>query len=345
MPIALLFVYPLAVFWTSGEFLPISEVVARQQGSGEQDMLYESGFSSVPERYYKLLSTRARNPEVIALGKSRITSLSSDNFKNPQFFYNAGRAVYSTSELISFLNAIPSDSLKVILLDISGMQEDDPETNADTSEVSVIGRVKSFFSGWWRQIYVYRAQQKYSLHSLMQAEDSSHSIGISSLNNGSGYRPDGSHAWGNANRLVAIKAAAPGEIAAQVARIVSGGGGFEYGTTTPRDRVEDLAGFLALCRLRHIIVIGYLSPLPKELYVRMNTLTDAYGHTFREMPLFYKDLFEDYGSHFYDLRDPKLTNTTDSNFYDAVHIDDIAARKVLLFLSAREPFLSAYVKK
>ena len=83
LPVVAIFILPFFVFINSGEFTPLSEVVARQ--NKDPNILYRLAYDNNAFAY-KLATAKARNPEILALGTSRGMQFRSGFFKNPAAF-------------------------------------------------------------------------------------------------------------------------------------------------------------------------------------------------------------------------------------------------------------------
>src|SRR4051794_12125503 len=93
----------------SGEFTPLNQIVTMQQGNSP--VLYGRAYK---DNYfsYKLLSTEARSPQILALSSSRINQFRSMFFnKDTAAFYNAAQSVQSIYQARQFLESLDPNRL------------------------------------------------------------------------------------------------------------------------------------------------------------------------------------------------------------------------------------------
>jgi hypothetical protein len=338
IPVLGIFIFPLAVFILAGELLPVSAIVRRQQQNPGRDILYQSAFTSYTEKPFKLLSTVARNPEIIALGLSQSLTFRSRFFRHEDAFYNAGRGVHSAADLSGYLNAIPRDgNLAVILFDATNLLYDAPAEN-EREQASAADMVRMFLSSGWRAAYLDYAAGKFSLRGLMRERNITGSIGLTALVHHTGIRADGSLSRGTVAEIMDMrKNARPMalQIADNIPEIE------KFSAVSPRN-LGEVEKFLALCRERNIAVIGYFSPYAREIYHAIWSLHDSHGEEFRTAPAVLTALFERYHYHFYDLRNLETIGSSDAELYDAGHLTEKGTLRLLLYLTAREPALAPY---
>lgn len=331
--------FPLAVFILGGELLPVSAIIRRQQQDPGREILYQSAFTSYTEKPYKLLSTITRNPQIIALGLSQTLTFRSYFFRREDAFYNAGRGVHAAADLSRYLNALPHDSnLRMILFDATNLLYD-AAAQDEREQAGVSDMLRMFLSSGWRAAYLDYAEGKFSLGELMRERNITRSIGILALARHAGFRADGSLSRGNTEDILAVKKNARPmslQIADNISEIEN------FSTVSPRNLAE-VEKFLILCRERNIDVIGYFSPYALEIYRAIQSLPDSHGKEFRLAPVVVTALFKQYGYHFHDLRNLEAIGSSDAELYDAGHLTEKGAIRLLLYLATREPALYPYL--
>src|SRR4051812_47220692 len=87
IPMLLILLLPIYIYWVSGELNTIDQIVNEQMNSSVPTI---TGFAYLNGAGYKFKSILRRKPEVLVLGTSRVMQFRSDFFKNPRSFYNGG---------------------------------------------------------------------------------------------------------------------------------------------------------------------------------------------------------------------------------------------------------------
>ncbi|MBI3442684.1 MAG: hypothetical protein HY007_02870 [Candidatus Sungbacteria bacterium] len=338
IPVLGIFIFPLAVFILGRELLPVSAIVSRQQQNPGQDILYQSAFTSYTEKPYKLLSTIARNPQIVALGLSQSLTFRARFFRREDAFYNAGRGVYSAADLSHYLNALPHDNnLAVILFDATNLLYD-AAVQDEHQQASASDMLRAFLSSGWRAAYLDYAAGKFSVRGLMRERKTTESIGLVALMHHAGFRADGSLSRGTLPEILDMrKNALP--MALQVADNIPE---IDKFSAVSLRNLAEVKKFLALARERNIVVIGYFSPYALEIYRAIWSLRDLHGEEFRAAPATLAALFERYQYHFHDLRNLETIGSSDAELYDAGHLTEKGTLRLLLYLTAREPALAPY---
>ena len=337
IPILGLFAFPFAVYLLGGEFVPVPTILDRQWSS-DKEVLYDSAFSYAPAIPYKILGTVRTDPEILALGLSRVLTIQSDFFKDPSVFYNAGSAVHIAPDLLTFMDRAASDTkLRVVLFDASNLLFDNPSDHIQ-DQSSLYDMLHQFLSSGWRQVYIDYADGSFSLSDLFQSGDASSSyIGLAAMRDHKGFRKDGSLDYGDAAELDKSKAALPSDIADNV-----------LNTTLARephfsaDNLAAIDQFLSICKQRGIYVIGYMSPYASEIYRKEQSLNDPAG-IYKTEPAYLSVVLKKYGFPFYDLKDLATIGSSDAELYNSIHSSGKGTLKLLRYLSEREPRLSDYL--
>ncbi len=343
MPIVMVFAFPFFVFFVSGEFLPATAVVERQNSS-TQNILYMPAFTGVNEKQYKILETIEHNPEIAVFGRSRTLTFRSDFFKNNGSFYNAGVPMSRVSELRDFLNHIPKDAkLKVVLLDVSGFLKDTPVPEGTVQGGQPLTGVELFLTSGWREVYLSYMNKKFTISDLLKEIEKLPSIGLYALITHGGYRADGSLSRGGPTEITSLMKEVQSQIRESVAGIIPGKDIASFDSAAAPENLIEIGKFLDACRARNIYVIGYLSPYALEVYQKIQSLPGEQGDAIRKVPDQLSSIFNAHGYDFYDLRDLRMIGSSDQELYDVAHPTEKATMKLLLSVTKKEPVLDDYV--
>jgi hypothetical protein len=345
IPIIALFIFPLIIFLKGGEGLPISNIVDVQQESSSS-ILYMSGLTAINDKYYKLLTSTKKNPEIVVFGTSRTLAFKSNYFKNIESFYNAGynaNASMRTADLLDYINNIPKDSkLHVILFDVSDFLN---SQNSASSEIknNILDSAHLFLTTGWHDIYTDFFKGNITIDKLYS---SSSNIGLTAIMHNFGYRNDGSLERGNISVVdkLKIQKDVSSQISEEVSAINSNQINFlDFGKTINQDNLSLIEKFLEICKSRNIYVIGYYPPSAIEIHDTMMSLKNDYGNTYKEVPGIFSSLFKKYDYNFYDARDITSIGSSDSELYDPYHPTERATIKLLIYLANKEPNLKSYL--
>jgi hypothetical protein len=342
IPIVGVFAFPFAVFLLSGEFLSVASVINRQAAS-PSEILYYSGFSSASGKSYKTVGTEKYDPEIVVVGRSRTLTFRSIFFKDPAKFYNAGAPQHRASELSDYVNGLkPGNHLKVIMLDLSGLLEED-KVPPEVRRESTYSLINLFLTSGWRDVYSLYFDHKFSFGQVLEERKNHPAIGLYALITHSGYRPDGSMSRGDAAEMLALRNRAPALVEQEVAKINSEKSVFGYDTLVSDQNLAALKSFLALCKEKNIYVVGYLSPYAFEIYQKIESMEGPDGDRLRSVPPVISSIFAQHGFTFFDVRDIRLIGSSDDELYDAGHTTEKSTLKLLRYLAPREPHLASYL--
>lgn len=308
--------------FASGEMVPIHYVINRQM-NGKKNILFGLGYTN-RDAYFKTQMTICRDPEILALGSSRVLQIRKSFFQYPDTFYNAGLAARDAAEMQCFLEQLPeTNHLKIVIISIDQWSYNynytgelyDPDSSCfvDFS----LNKTLDFKNTMTKIINDY-VDQKLNILQLIQNNDR---IGVNAKVNKEGFLNDGSYYYG---RRFAEKDA-PNEswFSDTFQRIENGERRFEYGEKVNEEALLQMESFLKYCKQNKIYVIGFEPPFSASVFQRMQEKEAEYKYL-SEIPLKMKTLFERYQFEFYDYSDIRnLSCGSDSYFIDGFHGSDV----------------------
>jgi hypothetical protein len=127
------------------------------------------------------------------------------------------------------------------------------------------------------------------------------------------------------------------------AEIANGRDTFAYGTTTSPGSLAVLADFLALCKERGIVVIGFLPPYAPGLYDEVGSVDDAYAHERDNLGGDVRTIFDQYDFLFFDFSHAAAHGIAETEFIDPTHGSDKAYARILLDMATHDSVLTRYV--
>ncbi len=343
-PLILLFGFPFAVFWYSGEFTSLAAVIDSQQHD-PHPALFGRAYSN-PDKEYKLRLTLVRSPEVVALGTSRVMQFRESFFKSGTRFTNAGGAIVVADDFKKFLDELPAGhEPKVIIVGL------DPRFFNPAWDTPFVGTyhnpsfwtLHEFFTYGWRQFYsdMFHGKMKWD-HLLPRAGEGA-SIGINARMNHDGFRSDGSYYYGKFLGDPLFPERTREEIKSFVAGLLPGSRAVEYGREVSGMRLDSLDRFLQSAAKRHIAVVGFLPPHSRLLYDKIQSFPPEFRKSFTDLPISLRGLFAAQGFSFYDFSDVRSIGSSDDELIDVAHGSEKMYARVIIEMAQRDSGVAAFV--
>lgn len=348
LPLLMLFIPASAVLFLSGEFYSL-QAIEKQQQQGVPVVVGPAYSNFV--QVFKQESALLRRPTILALGNSHVEQFRSAFFKEPSSFYNATGAVGALSDLTFFVQGLGQHvpSIVVMSLDQGSFDPTQHEDHivrlnpftmhvgyADTVVESLIRQ-----QSWWK-LYRDYASGKFSLSDLASGGDVS-LVGLEARAGVGGYITDGSYHYGEKQSDQNAQEKTASDIAALAASI-SDTHGFAFGNTISPDAVRELRRFLEMCKEKHIFVIGFLPPLPQQVYRKLDSFPAAPYHAMlRELPEMLAGIYRDYGFDFYDFSQPASFGSSDKEMVNPYHGSEKMYLRMTLAMAQGSPMLKDMV--
>lgn len=313
LPIALYVAIGVVLPVYLGEYIPLRDIAQMQMG--EEQTVFGQGHRD-DFRIYKFISTELRQPNVLALGSSRVMQFRSEIFDNPSTFYNAGGGASNILEMQTFLEELPETYEPDLL--IIGIDQDwfNPNTTRIHSEVvenrggfnEVINYSRQMFSA----LLTHDFDWARLLNRRVPLRDDVRAIGVSAAIGGSGFRNDGSQ------RYYLSTDSTEERLADVVVRLETSGFRFEFADQYDTEAFATLVDLVERCRARGINVVGFLPPYPPSIYSRM--VENGNHHYMMSLSGAAADLFADNDYPFYDFGDGgEFVNLGDDTYIDGFH--------------------------
>lgn len=343
LPLMSVFVVPVVVIVLGKEYFSINQVIEAQtkHPDGLFGFVY-NGQSFIP---YKQLLVEKNNPEIIALGTSRVMQFRKEFFINQGGFINAGGGAKNLYDVRQFIQDLPETSdTKVVLL---GLDQDMFTSKENT--LSYVQKEDSSFDIWKqvlfvnvRKIYMDYMHQKYTLKNLIDQQESS-SVGIAAIVNGDGFRGDGSYRYGSILSEEGMVSRVRKQVKDTVLTIRHGRYASFMSSGREEKNMEVLRSVLELARSKNIEIIGFFPPYPQALYLHMKEGDNYYSDTINLLPKMVNSVMSNAGFVFFDFSDATVFGAPDSEFVDNIHASDKMHVRMLLVMAKESPALKKYV--
>lgn len=331
-----------------GESMPLAMVVATQQNS-EIPIIYRPQYGN-RDLPYKALSSDARQPEVMALGSSRVLQLRAELLtRNPDAFYNAGAPAWQIPQLRALLEQLdyPPEVL-IVGIDApwfnsayrgdesAGVTINPPN---DFGQLFAVNRsvMQDVFAGRppnWERVLTRRILPPDA------PETGQVALGLKAIQNGHGFRADGSEQYGDF--LIGKFLHAPSERERHIQWMRGGEQMYVYGDADALSEaaLAEWEALLAWCDAQGIRVIGFMPPFSPTLYDR---LVRRGNHAYIPALAARLDaMFDAHDDVFFNFSDGAAFGT-DDDFYDGWHGSErVYLRAYTTMLEAEQELLGTY---
>lgn len=285
-PYLILLIFLVIIISESREFYDIDEVIKNQINNEEE---YLFGRAYIPENnYFKFQNCIRRDPEIIALGSSRVMQFREQFFSNVKF-YNVGGVVNYIEDLNTFIKNYPLNSkLKIIILGLDQWWFNQEYNNfKDTTlivnnsdyfkKVSLLNMLQKFPL---KQFMVTVSDGKIPLKSFFVANstDCYTAYGINGVAKRNGFRNDGSRHYGKID--LSDSSFWDYKFRDTFSRIKQGIARFEYGQAIDSRATKELEKFFFECKKRNIYVVSFLPPFATDVFDRMKNMNKEYRYLF-----------------------------------------------------------------
>lgn len=332
----LLFILPFALVYGTlggfivytGEAMPLRMVVAHQ--SGEAPVLYRPRYGN-RDFEFKLLSVETRQPEVIALGSSRVLQFRSMFFnRRSDAFYNAGAPAWTLDEVDHFLQELDTSAApRILILGLDHPWFNDafvsdplPPSRTDLQQLTetTAAVVQDTILG----------EEQVDVARMLRRTEPGHgtlALGWRAIRDGHGFRNDGSEQYGDF--LVAKFLSPELERSRHMAWMQEGQEMYVRGDHVSETRLRQLEAILQRCKERGIYVIGFSPMFMPTLY---DALSAGGQHGYmQEMVTRLSAMFERYDYAYFDFSNGAWVGAQDSDFFDGWH----GSEMVTLFMYLR----------
>jgi hypothetical protein len=340
LPIVIIFAFPLCIEIFSGELLTVDTVLKKE--TEKKNIIYGPAYSDQTV-YFKTEMIKHIQPEVLAIGNSKLLTMRAGFFNEGVSFYNAGG---TASDIASFrkLLEVTQVTPKVIIMTIEPLHFDPVlVVSTKTSDkkyqnISYITRISSIMSQSWLGVYGDYFQKKFTIHQILERNDSER-IGLNARINDSGLRNDGSYHYGKQYQDKDLR----NQKISKAITFIETKTGIESKEFFSTPALNELDNFLSYCKERNIQVIGFIPPTPKvieETYKKYPKYEYMF-HTFdKTLPLFQKYNFTLYN--FFSL---ESLGATDEETIDEYHTSEKVMLRAMIKMSDSDQPLSSIVNK
>jgi len=314
----------------AGELTPLEEVVHIQQTRGG---LYGTALHA-NDYAYKLELYRARRPEIVVIGSSRVLQFRQALFTRP--FANLGLTVNYPAEALKLIDDMLKISTpKVVIFGIDHYWLNTAYVHAlnfrshdvrggNLSPDALVTPLRWLADGridpnTYRDLVV---------SGRPNAADKLPMIGARAILDGDGFGPDGS--WYYNNVIYGRRPSPNPGFSETLRRIAIGGAQFRYGAKVDPARMADLR--LAVTRLlgAGVGVVTFIPPMATPALSAMDALGDAYAYA-----KFARAEIATLGVEHGDFLDGAVVGISNCEFIDGFHVGEVGTARLLVALAAQ----------
>jgi hypothetical protein len=299
------------------------------------DVLVGTAIQNV-DVHLKFETIKMINPDILALGTSRVMQFRREYFSDDILFYNAGGAVVNLVQYIDFINILEQKPEYIIIgLDQYFFNENYAKHEQSHAVYTYNYNPKNIVINSFRKIL----RKEISVYQTYIYDNN---IGLTARIHGDGFRKDGSYFY---NRIIndpnseySRKLIFPFEDT--IRRIDAGNARFEYGEDVYIESVKQVILLLNECKKHNINVIGFIPPFAPYINLRMKE-SGNYNYI-REIYPILSPLFEQFHYELYDFTD--FSHITDDSMYiDGFHGNDDVYYNILLDIKYNNSILGKYI--
>lgn len=338
MPLILIFLPAVYHLESCRELDSISEMAYNNQSNGS---LIGLAYTD-PMHLVKHEVLGKRQPEIIALGSSRVLSFRGFVYSEPSLFYNCGRSVGKVQDMKSFLSSYPGQKPKIILLgldqDFFGVEDRDLDriprsylTKESTYGDRLIKGTKALFD----------AVKEGEIEIGVTLTEASSFMGRNARLHHEGYRQDGSYIYG---RKLRDSEKDDYSFSSTMKRINKRKGRFAPADKIHPGAVRELTEFVELCHENEIHVVAFLPPYANKVFKRLEEERSKFPHVF-DLHAELQPILNRHGFKLFDFSDLKLVGSNDYETHDGFHASETAYLKLIGIMAGQDSVLSGVLSK
>ncbi|MEP7293152.1 MAG: hypothetical protein ABI835_15320 [Chloroflexota bacterium] len=320
LPFALAFLLLSGFMVYTGEAMPL-EIVARLQ-MGDQPILFRPRYGA-RDLDFKTISANLRQPEILAVGSSRLLQFRSMFFnRQPRAFYNAAAPAWELAQVQQFLAGL-SFTPRILILNLDQPIFNDAWVKPyDAPQVSDFANLFQVNRSFMQEVFsgvISKEGFDFGRY-LARIEPGlgGTALGLRAIRDGHGFRNDGSEQYGDF--LVAHWLDPQAERQRHLDLVRDGGEMYVYGDTVSAARLQQLDDVLRWCDQRGITVIGFLPSFMPTLYQQI--MTDGNHSYLQKLDAALAPIFERYGFAYFNFSDGATLGATDDDFFDGWHASE-----------------------
>lgn len=343
-----IFVFPFAVVFLvltglmiyTGESMPLAWVAQMQMD--DPAVLYRPRYGN-RDQQFKIVSTNLRQPQIVALGSSRVLQFRAGFFdRQPDAFYNAAGPAWTLDTVIHVYDSFETaPRLLILAIDLPWFNPayqpqplPAPESDLQHAFEVDTGVLHDLLTG------VSFDRPGFSLRDYLERRSGDYlALGLRAIRDGHGFRGDGSEQYGDF--LVAHWLNPTDSRQIHAVWLRDGQEMYAFGEAFDPAALANLRHLLDAARARGTTVIGILPSYTPSIWAAM-TADGQHRYIDSLIPAL-SGLFAEYDFPFFDFSDGASVDTPDDDFFDGWHASELGnLRLYLRMVEALPDLLDAY---
>ena len=326
---------PIYTIFSTGEHLKVSEIIYRQQK--DKSIIVGISLRNI-DSSLKFHTTELKQPDILALGTSRVLQFRETFFKDDVSFYNAGRGFSNLNQCIQFLEELNYQP-KIIIL---GLDQDlfHQQYAEDHQESLVISNDHARWSG----ILGKSIEESYSDGMILNdLNNYPKNVGLNGVTYGEGFRSDGSYFY---NRILnhpelEITKRMGYPFQSTIEAIESGKGRFQYGNNMYMESLDQIRKILEICSDRNIKIVSFIPPFAPLVYSKM--INSGKYLYIEEIYTELQPIFNHFSFELYDFTDFSK-HSKDKMYIDGFHGGEEVYKNILSVMKNHGSILSEFIQ-
>ena len=335
LQVCVLLGFALATLYKTGEFCTFQSYLHHLQ----QDQLFGLAYSNFDKTYKFHMTNEVEQPQVLALGSSRIMQIKRTVINSDYSFYNAGGAIQNVYELPLFIKML-QESPELILVNIDQWWFNpafEVEKQTFSSDVYdkpelCLSKLGPFICSFYEDL----VDGKISLNKVF----TSNHIGLNAICKDNGFAADGTRYQGEL--INAPEQQEDYNFKHVLGRIRDGNHRFQYGETADSTLASVLDDFLSQCVSRNIKVVAFLPPFAPFISQKLQE-TGKYGYMAQVYGILLPVFNKYKNCSLYDFTDMRDMGVHNYDFEDGFHGAEIIYNEILRRIVAQDNTLSRYL--
>lgn len=304
----------------------------------DTEQLFGLAYSNYDKSYKFHMTDEVCQPQVLALGSSRIMQVKGTTVNHHYTFYNAGGAIQNIYELPLFVSRLHYNP-EIIFVNIDHwwfnpafeVERDSFTPDVFDKPALSLTKIGSLVNLFYEDLYA----GKIRLSEFFTSED----IGLNAICKRNGFSVDGSRREYDLEQ--SPESGEDYNFHDTFSRIEEGNRRFQYGQKTDNTIIDAIEDFLGQCEARSIKVVAILPPFAPKVYQRMAE-SGNYGYMLQIFDLL-TAVFDKYsGCAIYDFTNMAGMGVHNYDFEDGFHGSEIIYNEIIRNIRTQDSCMAHY---
>lgn len=329
------FIYsiPLFLLFFSGELYPLDYICYLSEKN--HNSVVGLAYTEIKSPY-KLRMAQKVNPDVLALGTSRIMAVSSEWFNPNYSFYNAGGGIVELSDVPVFLSELKKQP-RLLLLNLDQFNFNKNASFRKSASYGYQYAPGDILRANTKKVLKDFYKKKFAITDLFDTDK----IGMTACAKSDGYRQDGSRQM--MSYCLHPEIQSDFKFENTFARIDEGRDRFEYSEDVDSSTVQDIRHIISYCSAHKIKLIAFLPPFAPSVWNYL--MKDQRYSYMTKIADSIRDFFDQDNYYLYEFNSGDDVGSPDYEFIDGFHGYFSTYLRMLIKMKKDCSFLNLYSKE